>query len=91
MLIHEKFDDRKACMARVVELMSNRHDKGWVGCSSMTLAVLEVYGPSREIPGLRAKTSFKPHGSGSKFIRWTDKHGQGWAASHATLSGHSFG
>jgi hypothetical protein len=31
MLVHEKFEGaegRKACMARVEELMSNRHDKG---------------------------------------------------------------
>ena len=57
----------------------------------MTLAVLEVYGPSRQIRGLRARTSFRPHVAGSQFIRWTDKHGQGWAADHATLSGVTCG
>jgi hypothetical protein len=36
----------------------------------MTLAVLEVYGPSRQIRGLRARTSFRPHVAGSQFIRW---------------------
>jgi hypothetical protein len=91
MLTRETFADRKACMARVLELQSLRCTPYVGSPERKMLAVLEVYGPSREMPGLRAKTRFSPHTAGSKFIRWTDAHGQGWASSTANLSGESFG
>jgi hypothetical protein len=66
----------------VQEIMSKR------GCPrnygpSHPVCLLQVY--STEADGTRRRADFKPHVPGSKFIQWTDAHGQGWAVDNCGL------
>ncbi len=81
-------EGRKACWARVQEIMSLR------GCPrnhgpSHPVCLLHVY--STEADGTRRRAAFHPHVAGSKFIQWTDAHGQGWAVDNCGLLGASCG
>jgi hypothetical protein len=89
--VSEKFEGaegRKAAWARVQEIMSKR------GCPrnygpSHPVCLLQVYSAAPD--GSRRCASFKPHVEGSRFIQWTDSHGQGWAVDEYGLSRESFG
>lgn len=86
LLAREAFEGaagRQAAMARVLAIMSLR-GVPYVGSPERKLpAVLEVYATAPD--GTRTKSSFRPHVAGSRFIRWTDEHGQGWAVSTCEL------
>ncbi len=81
-------EGRKACWARVQEIMSLR------GCPrnygpSHPVCLLHVY--STEADGTRRRAAFYPYVAGSEFIQWTDVHGQGWGVDNCGLLGASCG
>jgi hypothetical protein len=79
---------RAACWERVQAVMSLR------GCPrnygpSHPVCLLQVY--TTEADGTRTRSDFKPHTAGSRFIKWTDAHGQGWAVDVSNFNGASCG
>ena len=91
MLVRERFEGaegRKAAMARVLEIMSKRCTP-YVGSPERKLpALLQVYATAPD--GTSSRANFQPHGAGSRFIKWTDAHGQGWAV-HTSIGGVTIG